>query len=162
MESVTCQGQYQEVTENTQLVKFLPMLLNLLLVLYTNLSKNHQECGKVVRIVLAIQYFYSGYIYCSWGLLLIYLPYIVLLFLNFESLFDLDFSLRVPYIHYSASKWSTLFQLIITFTIFLPDSNSVSVPYNLAAFSFLFTNKFLMIIQKYTDRSALQVHVSVK
>lgn len=159
MESVTCQGHYQEITENAQLVKFLPVLLNLLMILYTNIGYNKEECGKVVRIVLAVQYLYTGVVYCSWGLCLACLGYVFVLLVNFESLFDLGFSMDVKYVHYSVNKWLTLFQVLLNFSFLLPDSNSVSAPYVLAGFSFLFTSRFLFMIKKYSDRSAIQYHV---
>lgn len=162
MESVTCQGHYQEITEDTQLVKFLPVLLNLLTILYTNLTYNKEECSKVVRIVLAVQYLYTGVIYCAWGLCVANFVYVLVLLVNFESLFDLSFSLNVKYVHYSSNKWSTLLQLLMNFCFLLPDSNSVSAPYALAGFSFVFTSRFLFMIKKTSDRSAIQYHVRFK
>ena len=153
------QARLEDLTESLKVFKFLPMVLNVLMLGFFYISRDLRENAKVARIGLAVQVAVSALVYQGWagvalnGLLAVFMVF------DWQEILDLRVKLGVRYFGLGFDWTLALGVAALNLACVLPQASYVSAPHMVSALVFWLFSRFLVIFDRECDRDVAYAHV---
>jgi hypothetical protein len=153
------QARLEDLTESLKVFKFLPMVLNVLMLGFFYISRDFRENAKVARVGLAVQVLVSAWIYAGWIGIALNVVLAGFMLLDWQEVLDLRVRTSAKYFGLTFSWTLALGVVALNLAFALPQGNFVSAPHMVAALVFWIWTRFLVIFDRECDRDVAYGHV---
>ena len=153
------QTSLQELTGNLEVLKYLAMILNVLMLGFFYLSNDLRENAKVARVGLAVQVAVSALVYQDWLGKGLYGILAVFMIFDWQGICDFRVRVRTEYFGLGFGWTLALGLGALNLAFVLPGAGWVIAPHLVAALVFWVFSRFLVIFDKECDGNVAYAHV---